>query len=189
MRVESFEAGPMPRKLKTFVTESGFFELAVAAPSMKAALRDWDIDVNLFQQGLARQTDDPAIVAAAEQAPGKVLRRPIGSKAPFGEAADLPMVKGAPAKRRPRPERPSKSKTPAEKFKTKSVPAPRHHAVDLHAIRAARTALHEAEEQYRSKIASLDKKRASLDRSAEKLEREWQRQKQKLEKEIEGLKS
>src|SRR5437016_6334746 len=50
----------MPRKLKTFVTESGFFELAVAAPSMKAALQDWGIDVNLFQQGLARRTDDPA---------------------------------------------------------------------------------------------------------------------------------
>ncbi|MBW8857388.1 MAG: cell envelope biogenesis protein TolA, partial [Bradyrhizobium sp.] len=72
----------MPRKLKTFVTESGFFELAVAAPSMKEALRDWGIGVNLFQQGLARQTEDPAIVAAAQSAPGKVLSRPIGSKAP-----------------------------------------------------------------------------------------------------------
>ena len=48
----------MPRRLKTFVTESGFFELAVAAPSMKMALRDWGIGVNLFQQGLARQTED-----------------------------------------------------------------------------------------------------------------------------------
>jgi hypothetical protein len=88
----------MSRKLKTFVTESGFFELAVAAPSMKAALRDWGIDVNLFQQGLARETDDAAIVAAAEAVPGKVLRRPIGSKAQFGESAALPKVKGAPAR-------------------------------------------------------------------------------------------
>src|SRR5438874_13741391 len=70
----SRERSAMPRKLKTFVTESGFFELAVAAPSMKAALEDWGITVNLFQQGLARQTDDPAIVAAAQSAPGRVLR-------------------------------------------------------------------------------------------------------------------
>ena len=43
--------------------------------SMKAALKDWDIDVNLFQQGLARQTDDRAIIAAAERARGRGGRR------------------------------------------------------------------------------------------------------------------
>ena len=31
----------MPRQLKTYVTTSGFFELAVAAPTMKAALDIW----------------------------------------------------------------------------------------------------------------------------------------------------
>jgi len=111
----------MARKLKTFVTESGFFELAVAAPSMKAALRDWGIDVNLFQQGLARQTNDPAIVAAAEQRPGTVLRRPIGSKASFGESVELPKLKGAPAGGRSQ----SKAKTSiGEKAKAKPARHP-----------------------------------------------------------------
>jgi colicin import membrane protein len=173
----------MPRKLKTFVTESGFFELAVAAPSMKAALRDWGIDVNLFQQGLARETDDPAIVAAAEAVPGKVLRRPIGSKAPFGDTGALPKVKGAPAGRRPQP----KMKASAgEKVKAKES---RHPAVDLHAIRQARTALHQAEARHDLKIAALDRKRVALERSAERLERDWRREKEKLEEKIARLKS
>jgi cell division septation protein DedD len=185
----------MPRKLKTFVTESGFFELAVAAPSMKEALRDWGIAVNLFQQGLARQTDDPAIVAAAEGVPGQVLRRPIGSKTPFRQSAELPKVKGAPARSRPKPKSPATEKAKAKKSREKSpkkLPkkssVSQHHAVDLDAIRKARAALHAAEARHRSKNAALDDKRVALDRDAERLEREWQRQKQKLEKEIERLK-
>ena len=38
----------MPRKLKTFTTSAGFFDLAVAAPSMKAALAAWGSRSNLF---------------------------------------------------------------------------------------------------------------------------------------------
>ena len=45
----------MPRKLKTFTTSLGFFELAVAAPSMKAALEAWGSKSNLFHQGLAKE--------------------------------------------------------------------------------------------------------------------------------------
>ncbi|CCD90984.1 hypothetical protein BRAO375_1310007 [Bradyrhizobium sp. ORS 375] len=31
----------MPRKLKTYQTSLGFYDLAIAAPSMKAALEAW----------------------------------------------------------------------------------------------------------------------------------------------------
>src|SRR6266702_1261074 len=127
----------MPRKLKTFVTESGFFELAVAAPSMKAALEAWGITVNLFQQGLARQTDDPAIVAAAQSAPGRVLRRAIGGKGAFSASAELPKVKGRSGK--------AQSKTKARKLQ------------DVN--RAARDALERAQERHRKKMAALDKER------------------------------
>jgi len=41
----------MRRKLKTFTTSAGFFDLAVAAPSMKAALEAWGSKNNLFHQG------------------------------------------------------------------------------------------------------------------------------------------
>jgi colicin import membrane protein len=41
----------MARKLKTYQTSLGFFEQAIAAPSMKAALEAWGADSNLFHQG------------------------------------------------------------------------------------------------------------------------------------------
>lgn len=80
----------MARKLKTFQTSLGFFDLAIAAPSMKAALEAWGADSNLFHQGVAKETDDPDIVAATMAAPGVILKRPVGSSGPFRENAALP---------------------------------------------------------------------------------------------------
>jgi colicin import membrane protein len=80
----------MARKLKTYQTSLGFFDLAIAAPSMKAALQAWGSDTNLFHQGFAKETDDPAIVAATLAKPGVVLRRPVGSEGAFSEHAELP---------------------------------------------------------------------------------------------------
>lgn len=89
----------MAKKLKTFVTSLGFFDQAIAAPSMKAALQAWGADSNLFHQGVAKQTEDPAIVAATMAAPGVILKRPVGSNGPFKEHAELPTHVGAPAKK------------------------------------------------------------------------------------------
>ena len=80
----------MPRKLKTYVTSIGFFDLAIAAPSMKAALEAWGAESNLFHQGPAKEADDCEIVAATMSKPGVVLRRPVGSNGPFTEHAALP---------------------------------------------------------------------------------------------------
>jgi hypothetical protein len=80
----------MARKLKTYQTSLGFFDLAIAAPSMKAALEAWGADSNLFHQGVAKQSEDPDIVDATMAAPGVVLKRPVGSSGPFKEQAELP---------------------------------------------------------------------------------------------------
>ncbi len=80
----------MARKLKTYQTSLGFFDLAIAAPSMKAALQAWGADSNLFHQGAAKESDDPAVIAATLKEPGVVLRRPVGSDGSFGERAELP---------------------------------------------------------------------------------------------------
>src|ERR1700757_4831749 len=80
----------MPRTLKTYQTSLGFFDLAIAAPSMKAALDAWGADSNLFHQGAAKESEDPAVVAATMAAPGIVLKRPVGSSGPFKEHAELP---------------------------------------------------------------------------------------------------
>jgi colicin import membrane protein len=157
----------VPRKVKTFVTEAGFFELAVAAPSMKAALEAWGIRFNLFRQGLARQTDNAVIIATAEAAPGRVLRRPIGSKGAFSESTELPKVKGASGK--------TKTRKPRQ-------------AIDLKALREARAALERAEARHGKRVAALTRERDALEARADKEERDWRREKERLEAEIAQLK-
>ena len=80
----------MARKLKTFQTSLGFYDLAITAPSMKAALEAWGAGSNLFHQGVAKETDDPDVVAATMSKPGVVLKRPAGSNGRFAEHSDLP---------------------------------------------------------------------------------------------------
>jgi colicin import membrane protein len=80
----------MARKLKTYQTSLGFYDLAIAAPSMKAALEAWGAGSYLFHQGVARETDEPDVVAATMSKPGAVLRRPAGSSGHFAEHSDLP---------------------------------------------------------------------------------------------------
>ena len=102
----------MARKLKAYQTSLGFYDLAIAAPSMKAALEAWGSKSDLFHQGFATEADDPAIVAATMAKPGVVLRRPVGSNGSFSERAELPKdliggkVIGRPGKRIPKPEAP-----------------------------------------------------------------------------------
>src|ERR1700680_1698798 len=80
----------MARKLKTYQTSLGFYDLAMAAPSMKAALEAWGADSNLFHQGAAKESDNPDVIVAAMKKPGVVLRRPVGTDRPFREHAELP---------------------------------------------------------------------------------------------------
>jgi hypothetical protein len=91
----------MARKLKTYQTSLGFFEQAIAAPSMKAALEAWGADSNLFHQGAAKESDDPDVIAATMAKPGVVLKRPVGSDGPFGEHAELPKNLGQDGRKNP----------------------------------------------------------------------------------------
>ena len=110
----------MARKLKTYQTSLGFFDQAIAAPSMKAALEAWGADSNLFHQGAAKESDDPDVIAATMAKPGFVLRRPVGSKGPFGENAELPSNLGggatlAKAARKAEGRKPKQSSAPASR--------------------------------------------------------------------------
>src|SRR5207253_2382090 len=105
----------MARKLKTYQTSLGFFDLAIAAPSMKSALEAWGADSNLFYQGAAKQSDDPDVIAATMEKPGVVLKRPVGSDGFFSEHAELPTGLGGEG-------RPTKGKPQAEEA---SVPTRR----------------------------------------------------------------
>lgn len=109
----------MARKLKIFQTSIGFYDLAVAAPSMKAALEAWGAGSNLFHQGVANETDDPDVVAATMSKPGLVLKRPAGSSGRFAEHSDLPSdlgsgENGSRGRRRAEPAKRSASKPDSE---------------------------------------------------------------------------
>ena len=98
----------MARKLKTFQISLGFYDLAIAAPSMKAALEAWGAGSNLFRQGVAKETDHRDVVAATMSKPGVVLKRPAGSNGRFAEHTDLPSDLGSAGKGRRRESRRAK---------------------------------------------------------------------------------
>jgi hypothetical protein len=167
----------MARKLKAYVTTSGFFELAVAAPSMKAALEIWGSRSNLFQTGFAKETDDAGIVEATMEHPGTVLRRAVGSNAAFKQDAEAPKIaalekagkhKQAPVtlKKKPKPEgKPAKKSEPS--------PADRKAAAQLYDLAQKRREREEqrAEEQRQRererRDQAIEKAQAALDAARE----------------------
>jgi hypothetical protein len=91
----------MAPRLKVFVTSDGLTDFVVAATSKPKALAAWGSHQDLFKTGLARETDDAALVKAATARPGEVLRKPAGTR---GELAKL-----KPAKPPSKPRGPSKA--------------------------------------------------------------------------------
>ena len=193
----------MARKLKTYQTSVGFFDMAVAAPSMKAALEAWGSRSNLFHQGFAREAEDPKIVAAAMARPGVVLKRPVGSSGAFNEHSDLPAdISTDPPKRRP--EKPRKKHKPAkgvdaatarraalqfereqkrEADKRRKQDAALEKALRMRekAIAKAQAALDEAERDHDRKSRDIDARRSAVDRLESEENERWEKQKKSLQ--------
>ncbi|MFL5295359.1 MAG: hypothetical protein ACJ798_03155 [Phenylobacterium sp.] len=70
----------MAARLKVFVTSDGLTDYVVAVSSKAKALAAWGLRQDVFKEGRARETDDPALVKAATARPGEVLRRPAGTR-------------------------------------------------------------------------------------------------------------
>ena len=192
----------MARTLKTYLTNLGFFELAIAAPSMKAALEAWGMSHNAFQHGFAQQTDDPAIVAAASAKPGVVLKRAVGTTGPFKEDAALPdalpnirpPARAAKAAARPGhpPQKTAKSDPGAvisfEKARRKRERQRAKEAARLEKQKAereratgkAQVALTQAQEAHQKTMDAIALEQEKLDRRSEKEEAQWQAQRKKL---------
>jgi len=144
----------MARKLKAYQTSLGFFDLAIAAPSMKAALEAWGADSNLFHQGAAKESNDPDVIAATMAKPGVVLRRPVGSDGSFGEHAELPTDLGD-------GERPAKAVRKSKGHKAKK---PSSRPVDKAAERKAALAFEK------------EQKRRERERASEEVARQKERE-------------
>jgi len=186
------------RKLKTYQTSLGFYDQAVAAPSMKAALEAWGASSNLFHQGVAKETDDPDIVAATMASPGVVLRRPVGSKGPFTESSELPTdLADGETRRKPKSRAQSKSKSKPDKRPAKSAGKQPREIDDRQARRAAaafekeerrRQAERQKEEAARARErARRDKAVATAQAALDKARREHEARSEAIEAERAAL--
>jgi colicin import membrane protein len=192
----------MARKLKTFQTSLGFYDLAIAAPSMKAALEAWGAGGNLFHQGIAKETDDPEVVSATMSKPGLLLKRPAGSNGRFAEHAQLPDLddevsgrkkpRRREAKRRPAPkisvedsqkaaaefEREQKRRD-AERRKGE-VAREKERAKRDKLIAKAQAALEKAQRAHEERAKTLEAERAAIEKQIEAEDANWESVKHKL---------
>jgi hypothetical protein len=197
----------MARKLKTFETSLGFFDLAIAAPSMKAALEAWGADSNLFHQGAARESKDSDVIAATLAKPGVVLKRPVGSDQPFSEHAGLPTQlevehDGRAAKVRPKvkdkPRKPplrasdpkaerraalayekEQQRREAERRKEEAQ-REKERERRQQAVAKAQAALEAAEREHDKRAAAIDAARADLEEKSQAEQAHWEKEKNKL---------
>jgi hypothetical protein len=196
----------MARKLKTYQTSLGFFDLAIAAPSMKAALEAWGADSNLFHQGAAKESGDPDVIAAAMEKPGAVLRRPVGSDGSFSEHAELPTNLDG-------DKRPTKASRKSKGSKAKKPSLPVDKAADRKATLAyekeqkrrereraseeaarerererrqlavdkAQAALETAERKHAKKVAAIQVEVEALEKKSQAENERWDKEKEHLE--------
>jgi len=143
----------MAPRLKVFVTSDGLTDFVVAASSKPKALAAWRVHQDVFKTGLAHETDDPELVAAASAKPGEVLRRPAGTR---DELAKLKPSKA-----------PAKSKAPS-KAALKKIAELERRLIDLDAA-------------HQRVLADLEQARADLDRRQVKAEALHAAQRGKLE--------
>jgi hypothetical protein len=190
----------------------GFFDLAVAAPSMKAALEAWGSKNNLFQHGFAKVSEDPKIIAATMAHPGVVLRRPVGSDGAFREHAELPTnlpagkAKQAPKRLAKRPEPPAKAvddktaRDTARAFEKEQKrrdgerrreEANRRKELERRerAVAAAEAALEQARQDHEARVEGIERDRAALDKRSQAEDAHWRKKKEALEAELRRARS
>jgi hypothetical protein len=198
----------MARKLKTYQTSLGFFDQAVAAPSMKAALEAWGAKSNLFHQGVAKEVEDPEIVAATMEKPGVILRRPVGSNGPFKEHADVPKNLSSSDRVRARPKKPRGAKL--KKHRSSMIDDKAAHKAALEfereqkqresarrkeeaaeakqrerrqaAIAKAQAAIEEAKQDHDKRANAIEAERAALEKRSQAEDARWEKQKEKLQR-------
>lgn len=194
----------MPRKLKTYIASQGFYDLAVAAPSMKAALEAWGASSNLFHQGFAKETTDSKAIAATMAKPGVILRRPVGTNGAFHEHAHLPTIQSllGPSSGRAsrKKEKPAKAHPVSEKAARKAALAfereqqrqdarRRKEEAVAAKVRARReaaaskaeTALEHSRREHEAIAAGIEKDRAAIEKRAEAEEARWDKVRRRLE--------
>jgi hypothetical protein len=196
----------MARKLKTYVASLGFYDQAIAAPSMKAALEAWGADSNLFHQGVAKETNDPEVIAATMAQPGVILKRPVGSKEAFGEHSALPVDLGRggkseaarkPAARTPVGPRGRRADRAADRMaaiayereerrreheSAREAAAQKERKRRQRAIDKAQAAVDEAEREHAEKAAVIETEREAVQKKSQSEDVRWDKVRARLQR-------
>ena len=154
----------MAAKLKVFTTGDGFTDYVVAVSSRPKALAAWGVSQDLFDEGVAHETDDPALVKAALARPGEVLRRKAGAPHALARAP-------APASRkRAGPSKAALKRVADLEHRLQALEAEQRDR--LAAIETARQALDRREERLRTgQSAARDELTARLEQARRALKR------------------
>jgi hypothetical protein len=170
----------MAPRLKVFVTSDGLTDYVVATTSKAKALAAWGVRQDIFKEGVARETDDPDLVAAATAQPGEVLRRPAAARA---ELAKLKAAPRKPAQAKPEPAKAQKAepRPPSlERFKPSPKPKGPSKAA-LKKVAELESRLAKASADYEKSKFALARERAELERRGKALDADHAAHRQKLE--------
>lgn len=171
----------MAARLKVFVTSDGLTDYVVATTSKAKALAAWGVRQDVFKEGLARETDDPTLIAQATAQPGEVLRRPAAARA---ELSKLKPAARKSAKSKSEPARPAKPAAPPppalEKFKPPPKPKGPSKAA-LKKVADLEDRLAKLNADYEKAKFGVARERAQLERRDKALDAEHAAQCQKLE--------
>lgn len=143
----------MPRPLKVFQAHIGFYDVVVAAQSMKAAAEAFGAKITTFKDGFAGETKEPKAVRAALAQPGVLLKRPFGQGGDFKLEPDLPEAPKLTAKQK---------KAVADMRQTQ------RHREDQERKRKVE-AERKAKEAVKQELAELDREQAALEQRRRKL--------------------
>ena len=149
----------MAARLKVFRTSNGLTESVVAVSSKAKALEAWGTKQDLFKEGLASETDDPALVQAALASPGQVVTRSVLTPA----ALKLAIPAGKKAKKKG----PSKE--------------------DLAKLQKLQRKLDALEEAHAEETAEIARRREALEAEAAKAQRRYEEERNALAARLERL--
>lgn len=152
-----------PRRLKVYQAQFGFHDSVVAAPNQAAALAAWGIRQNLFAEGRAEVSDDPAAVDAALAHPEIPLRRAIGSGDPFTLEPNLPQV----------PDTPKRPKPVLKVVPKAKAPEPKRPPADRSEVEASERQLTAINERRIEEEAEFQRRRDALEAEETASRRRW----------------
>jgi colicin import membrane protein len=159
-------------RLKVFMTQIGFHNWLVAAPSQKAALEAWDVKENLFAIGAAQVVTDKDCIELAMKTPGVPV--PVDAGHTLAKVSKVLRLDDHPKRKAGR--------RPAE---PKKAPPPRPKKADRSKLDRAEKALEDFRKRGVRERNAILRAQKELDLKAAALEDELDAEEERLEQAVE----